>query len=233
LAAITSAPISDAIIARISQAGGLTVRPTSAVRRYATTETDALAAAKEQLVDAVLEGSWQRDGDRLRVSVNLLRQADGASLWADRLDVEATDIFAVQDQVSERLVAQLRLKLSPDGQARVRQGGTTNAEAYDAFTKGQFYFGERGFSAANRQNSDRAIELFERAVALDPEFFKFVSDFDKRFPEGAPSLKAATSFTVEGDWTFGNGVSVAGTVSLDRPKTAQRVAPGTALGADG
>jgi UTP--glucose-1-phosphate uridylyltransferase len=69
-------------------------------------------------------------------------------------------------------------------------------------------------------------------VALDPEFFKFVSDFDKRFPEGAPSLKAATSFTVEGDWTFGNGVSVAGTVSLDRPKTAQRVAPGTALGAD-
>ena len=69
-------------------------------------------------------------------------------------------------------------------------------------------------------------------VALDPEFFKFVSDFDKRFPEGAPSLKEATSFTVEGDWTFGHGVTVAGEVSLDRPKTAQRVAPGTALGAD-
>jgi UTP--glucose-1-phosphate uridylyltransferase len=69
-------------------------------------------------------------------------------------------------------------------------------------------------------------------VALDPEFFKFVSDFDKRFPEGAPSLKEATSFTVEGDWTFGHGVTVAGEVNLDRPKTAQRVAPGTALGAD-
>ena len=65
-----------------------------------------------------------------------------------------------------------------------------------------------------------------------PEFFKFVSDFDKRFPDGAPSLKEATSFTVEGDWTFGHGVSIAGEVSLDRPKTAQRVAPGTALGAD-
>ncbi len=145
--------ISDAIIGRISQAGGLTVRPTSAVRRYATTDTDALAAAKEQLVDAVLEGSWQREGDRLRVSVNLLRQADGASLWADRFDVRAADIFAVQDQVSERLVAQLRLQLSPDGQARVRQGGTTNLEAYDAFLKGQFFFGERGFSAG------RAAEL--------------------------------------------------------------------------
>jgi UTP--glucose-1-phosphate uridylyltransferase len=69
-------------------------------------------------------------------------------------------------------------------------------------------------------------------VELDPEFFKFVSDFDKRFPEGAPSLKDATSFTVDGDWTFGHGVSVEGAVSLDRPKTAQRVAPGTVLGAD-
>ena len=69
-------------------------------------------------------------------------------------------------------------------------------------------------------------------VELDPEFFRFVSDFDKRFPEGAPSLKAATSFTVDGDWTFGHGVSVEGDVSLDRPKTAQRVAPGTVLGAD-
>ena len=162
--------ISDAIIARISQAGGLTVRPTSAVRRYATTDTDALAAAKEQLVDAVLEGSWQREGDRLRVSVNLLRLADGASLWADRFDVRAADIFAVQDQVSERLVSQLRLQLSPDRQARVRQGGTTNLEAYDAFLKGQFFFGERGFTAAARQNSDRAAELFQRAVTLDPEF---------------------------------------------------------------
>ena len=69
-------------------------------------------------------------------------------------------------------------------------------------------------------------------VELDPEFFKFVSDFDKRFPEGAPSLKDATSFTVDGDWTFGHGVSVEGDVALDRPKTAQRVAPGTVLGAD-
>jgi UTP--glucose-1-phosphate uridylyltransferase len=69
-------------------------------------------------------------------------------------------------------------------------------------------------------------------VALDPEFFKFVSAFEKRFPEGAPSLREATSFTVEGDWTFGHGVTVAGEVSLDRPKTAQRVAAGTALGAD-
>jgi UTP--glucose-1-phosphate uridylyltransferase len=69
-------------------------------------------------------------------------------------------------------------------------------------------------------------------VALDPDFYKFVDDFDKRFPEGAPSLKRASSFTVEGDWTFGRDVTVAGEVTLDRPQSAQRVAPGTVLGAD-
>jgi eukaryotic-like serine/threonine-protein kinase len=188
--------ISDAIIARISQAGGLTVRPTSAVRRYATTDTDALAAAKEQLVEAVLEGTWQREGDRLRVSVNLLRLSDGASLWADRFDVRAADIFAVQDQVSERLVAQLRLQLSSDGRARVREGGTTNPEAYEAFTKGQFYFGERGYAPSTRRNSDLAVELFERAVALDPEFARahamlgYALAWTAVFIEDAPALIA-------------------------------------------
>ena len=158
--------ISDAIIARISQAGGLTVRPTSAVRRYATTDTDALAAAKEQLVDAVLEGSWQREGDRLRVSVNLLRQADGASLWADRFDVRAADIFAVQDQVSERLVSQLRLQLSPDRQARVRQGGTTNARGVRRVPEGAVLFRGAGIHrghASEHRPGGGAVRACHRA----------------------------------------------------------------------
>jgi UTP--glucose-1-phosphate uridylyltransferase len=69
-------------------------------------------------------------------------------------------------------------------------------------------------------------------VALDPEFYKFVSDFDKRFPEGAPSLKGADRFVVDGDWTFGPGVKVEGAVELERKSSAQRVAAGTVLGAD-
>ena len=65
-------------------------------------------------------------------------------------------------------------------------------------------------------------------VDLDGDFYKLVGDFDKRFPEGAPSLRRASSFTVEGDFTFGRGVAVVGEVSLDAA-SAQRVAPGTEL----
>ena len=66
-------------------------------------------------------------------------------------------------------------------------------------------------------------------VDLDGAFYKLVGEFDKRFPDGAPSLRDASSFEVEGDWTFGSGVKVVGDVSLEHPTGAQRVAPGTVL----
>jgi UTP--glucose-1-phosphate uridylyltransferase len=69
-------------------------------------------------------------------------------------------------------------------------------------------------------------------IELDHDFYKLVGDFDKRFPEGAPSLVKASSLRVEGDWTFGAGVEVVGDVSLHRADSAQRIAPGTVL-ADG
>src|SRR5262245_19070408 len=80
--------IADAAIRRVSQTGRVIVRPTSAVRRYLNEDTDALAAAKQLGVDSVLEGSFQRAEDRLRVSVNLLRSRDGASLWSDNFDLQ-------------------------------------------------------------------------------------------------------------------------------------------------
>jgi UTP--glucose-1-phosphate uridylyltransferase len=69
-------------------------------------------------------------------------------------------------------------------------------------------------------------------VGLDPSVYKLVGEFDKRFPEGAPSLREATSLTVEGDWTFGRGVAIKGDVSLDRRSSAQRIPADAVLGAD-
>ena len=65
-------------------------------------------------------------------------------------------------------------------------------------------------------------------VDLDTDYYKLVGDFDKRFPEGAPSMKAASSLKVEGDWTFGRGVQVVGDVELEATR-AERVAPDTVL----
>jgi TolB-like protein len=162
--------IADALITRLGGTPALTLRPTSAVRRYAAEETDALKAGSELRVDAVLDGTWQRDQERLRVSVNLLRVSDGVSLWAETFDTAATDPFAMQDRVSERLASRLRLQLDPERRARLRRAGTSNPDAYEAYTRAQFYFSDRAFSASTRKSVDAAVQLYERAISLDPDY---------------------------------------------------------------
>src|SRR4030095_5621588 len=111
--------IADAVIRRINQTGKLMVRPTSAVRRYLSEDTDALTAARQLNADAVLEGNVQRSDDRLRVSVNLLRVSDGASLWSDKFDMSMTDIFTIQDTVAQQVASRLQLQLDSSQQPRL------------------------------------------------------------------------------------------------------------------
>jgi TolB-like protein len=162
--------VADAVISRVSQDPGLVVRPTSAVRRYVSSDVDAAKAADELRVDAVLEGTWQRAGDRLRVTANLLRASDGASLWSERFDARSEDLFDVQDQISDQLASRLRTRLASVPASVKTHGGTRNPAAYEAYAKGLFYFSERGYTARDRYNSDAATSLFEEASRVDPNF---------------------------------------------------------------
>src|SRR5262245_24914512 len=105
--------IANEIITKVSQAGGLTVRPTSAVSKYTNKEVDAVQAARDFQLDAVVDGSYLRVDNQLRITVNLLRVSDGTSLWAEKFDQPFTDIFAIQDRVSQQVAQRLWLKLSP------------------------------------------------------------------------------------------------------------------------
>jgi serine/threonine-protein kinase len=161
--------IADTIITNVSQLGGLTVRPTSAVSKYADQEIDSLEAARQLQADAVLDGTFLRAGDRLRVSVNLLKVRDGASLWAESFDVRFTDIFAIQDEVSKEVAARLRLKLSPAEQARLAKRHTTNPEAYGYYTKAMYHLSKRGFTP-QQEETEIAIDLFKKAIELDSDY---------------------------------------------------------------
>src|SRR5258707_872190 len=90
--------MADTLIARLSSIGDMIVRPISSVRKYADLAQDALTAGSELRVDSVLEGSLQRQGNKIRVTVRLLNVSNGASLWAGTFDEELTDIFALQDE---------------------------------------------------------------------------------------------------------------------------------------
>ena len=162
--------IADAVIRKTSQTGELIVRPISAVRRYMNDETDAVTAGRQQTADVVLEGSVQRAGDRLRVSVNLLRTADGGSIWADSFDMRlgSTDIFDIQDTVAQQVASNLRLKLDSSQQARLARRFTTNPVAYEFYLKGLHHFDQRMSMSEEQQVS--SIEFFRKAVQEDPGF---------------------------------------------------------------
>jgi serine/threonine protein kinase/TolB-like protein len=162
--------IADAVIRRISQTGRLTVRPTSAIRRYLTEETDALTAAQQLNTDAVLEGSVQRADDRLRVSVNLLRVRDGMSIWSDNFDMRSADIFTVQDSVAQQVVSRLRLKLDMDQSARLNKHATSNPVAYDYYLKGIYSLDQRSWGPTAKPQAMATAELFKNAIAADPDF---------------------------------------------------------------
>ncbi len=161
--------ISDTIIRGLSRAEAITVRPLSAVRKYSKGDVDAVAAAKELKTDAVLEGSVQRAGGKLRVSVNLLRSDDGRSIWTESFDVPESEVFQVEDSVSNAVVTRLRLRLEPGQRDRMTKRYTQNAEAYEEFVIGSSEFGKCG-PGWGADHLDESIRRFERAVALDPAY---------------------------------------------------------------
>jgi serine/threonine-protein kinase len=162
--------IANEIITKVSQSGELTVRPTSAVRKYVDQEMDALATARELKVEAVLDSTFLRVGDQLRVTVNLLRVEDGVSLWAEKFDERFTGIFAIQDKVSQQVAQRLRLKLNPAQQARLTKRYTSNPEAYNYYAKALYHSGGIGPDLNTRSESGLAVDLFKKAIELDPKY---------------------------------------------------------------
>ncbi|MET0165496.1 MAG: serine/threonine-protein kinase, partial [Vicinamibacterales bacterium] len=141
--------LADTIIMRLGQIDGITVRPTSAVRQYATPETNALEAARTLTVDAVLDGSIQRSADRLRVSMALMRVSDGSTLWTQTFDTAFADIFAVEDEIANQVMAQLRPRLSEADRQRLARHFTASPEAYEYYLKGVATFSTTGAASAN------------------------------------------------------------------------------------
>ena len=156
--------MADTLISRLGIIEHLTVRPFSAVRKYNKLDDEVVQAGRDLKVDAVLDGSIQKSGDRLRVSVRLIQVEQGAVVWTEQFDEKFTDIFAVQDSIARRVGDQLALKLSAE-RIGTTKPGTENADAYLAYLKGRYFF--RKFNPADHQ---RAEQYFNEAITIDPHY---------------------------------------------------------------
>lgn len=158
--------MADAIITKLSGLRGLVVRPTSAVTKYAGASESSLAAAREQRVDVVLEGSVQRADGSVRVSARLLNVADGSAIWTWQEEVPAGErIFPLQDALSEKIADALAVRLTETERRSIRKHYTEDPAAYDAYVEGRWSWNQRTSAGLLR-----AIGLFEKAVAKDPNY---------------------------------------------------------------
>jgi DNA-binding winged helix-turn-helix (wHTH) protein/TolB-like protein/Tfp pilus assembly protein PilF len=157
--------MADAVITKLGHSGKIVTRPTSAVQKYATGTLDSRTAGLEQGVDAVLDGRMQREGDRVRLTVQLTRVRDGVELWADAFDEKFTDVFTLEDEFSDRVARSIRLKLTGEDTGPLSKLSTKNVDAYEAYIRGRYFWNRR-----TEQAITKGLQYFQQAVALDPNF---------------------------------------------------------------
>lgn len=184
--------ITDTLIARMSSDPGLVLRPLSSVRPFARADIDPQAAGHQLGADNVLDGSVQRWGDKIRVNVRLIKVESGEPLWSATFDDKYTDIFAVEDAISNKVAEALRMRLAPTSPHQ-----TQNVEAYRLYLQGRlFQF------RSTPQEIRQAISFYEKALELDPNYalpYAGIADAYRMLPitsdvaadEAFPKSKAA------------------------------------------
>lgn len=155
----------DALITRLSNTGKILVRPTSAIEKYRNSSISADVAGKEQQVDAIINGRIQREGSRVRMTVQMIRVGDGTQLWAQTFDEEFTNIFSLEDEVSERVAHSIRLQLNSKEEKRFTKRPTENQDAYNAFIRGRYYWNKR-----TNEGMMKGLDYFREAIRLDPNY---------------------------------------------------------------
>lgn len=157
--------IADALITKLTNVRHIIVRPTSAVLRYGGLKSDSIAVGQELRVELVLEGSVQRQADRIRVTVQIVSLKDEAPVWAGKFDAQFTDLFSIEDSISEQVTQALTVKLTSEERWRLSKHYTENTEAYQLYLKGRYFWNnwtEGGLK--------KAIEYFQQAIDKDPSY---------------------------------------------------------------
>jgi len=162
--------LADAVITELARVRSLVVRPSSVISKYQGKEIDPREVGQALNVSAVLTAGFIHAGERFRVTAQLLDVESGEILWSDRIDTSASDIIVVQDTIAQRIVEGLRLELSHAEQENIAKPKTENATAYEQYLRGRDLFARFIFRTIAAEDCNAAIEHFQRAVELDPNF---------------------------------------------------------------
>ena len=158
--------IQDEILTRLSKIADLKVISRTSTQHYKSAPENLPEIARQLGVAHILEGSVQKSGDAVRVTVQLIKAANDSHLWADTFDRKLTDIFSVESEVAKAIADQLRAKLTGQEEQVIAAKPTDNPEAYDAYLRGLAY----NLKTQTFANALGAQKYLREAVRLDPKF---------------------------------------------------------------
>lgn len=203
--------MAETLITRLSHTNQILVQPMSAVRKYTDAHQDPVKVGQELQTDAVLDGSIQKVGDRLRVTVRLTDIRNGLPLWSQQFDENFTDIFRVQDSISERIANTLRVKLSGSGRESLTKHYTDSPEAYELYLQAQYLWDNR-----SEENRQKMLSYYHLALERDPKFalahvgiaewlMGLVASNKSAAKEVLPSVRASLTKALQLDDTLAEG----------------------------
>jgi TolB-like protein/class 3 adenylate cyclase len=161
--------VQDEILTNLAKIADLKVISRTSVMHYRSDRPRNLRDIGQQLgVAHVLEGSVQRAANRVRVTAQLIDARSDSHLWAEQYDGELADVFAIQSEIAQKIVAQLRARLSPKEQTAIQARPTSDTAAYDLYLRANEIY--RGSDAHDAEGVQKQVALLEGAVARDPAF---------------------------------------------------------------
>ncbi|MHC4492953.1 MAG: protein kinase domain-containing protein, partial [Planctomycetota bacterium] len=154
--------MTEDVITELSKIGQLRVFPRSEMLAFRNKPVTAPEVGQQLGAAYVLEGSIRRAGNRLRITAQLVESKTRHSAWGERYDRELEDVFAIQDEIARSIAQALRVTLTPHEEKTIARTPTENLQAYDFYLRGRSY--------TRRENLEFALQMFEQAIKLDPDF---------------------------------------------------------------
>lgn len=176
--------MTDDLITDLAQVSGLLVIARNSTFAYKNSSYDVVEISQELGARYIVSGSLRRAGERMRINAQLVDASSGVNVWAARYDGDSSDILALQDEVRSKIVAALKVKLTPAEERRLSRSLTESPEAYDTYLRAR-----KQETKLTRESTDEAIRLYHQALEIDPGFVT-----------AKARLAVAYTLAVETDW---------------------------------
>ena len=157
--------LTEALITTLAKIGELRVVSRTTAMLYKDVHKPLREIARELEVDAIVEGTVLRAGQRVRITAQLIDAANETHLWAESYERHLRDVLHLQAEVAEAIAKQVRVKLTPQERAHLAQTQPVNPEAYEAYLKGRYHWLRR-----SGEELPKAVQYFEQAIATDPTY---------------------------------------------------------------